>query len=105
LFSSRPVALLILPSIGAFLFLAYFLCVAITIELPDLQTQTRFNLVRWGEVLADPVLAKLPNRIETDRHGYILMRPPPAYRDSRRQGRIIGSIISLLCPDFPKRIQ
>jgi hypothetical protein len=49
---------------------AYFLRVSIAIELPDLQTQTRFNLVRWGEVLADPVLAKLPNRIETSPNGF-----------------------------------
>jgi Uma2 family endonuclease len=80
------------------LFPAYFLRVPITIELPDLQTQTRFNLARWGEVLADPVLAKLPNRIETDRHGYILMSPPPAYRHSRRQGRIMRLLTKLL-PD------
>jgi hypothetical protein len=49
--------------------------VPITIELPDLKSQTAFNLARWAEILADPRLAKLPERIETDRHGHILMTP------------------------------
>src|SRR5262249_47986733 len=29
-------------------------------------------------------------RIETDRHGHILMTPPPGFRHSRRQDTIIG---------------
>jgi len=33
--------------------------VPITIELTDLTAQTRFNLARWTEILADPGLAKL----------------------------------------------
>ena len=70
----------------------------ITIELSDLKSQARFNLSRWAEILADPVLAKLPNRIETDRHGHILMSPPPAFQHSRRQGHIVGLLTRLL-PD------
>jgi hypothetical protein len=42
-----------------FSFLAYLLGVPITIEFPDLETQTSFNLARWKEILADPELAKL----------------------------------------------
>ena len=57
----------------------------ITIELPDLNSQTRFNLNRWAEILADPVLAKLPNRIETDRHGHILMGGNDAWRRFSRR--------------------
>ena len=57
----------------------------IAIELPDLASQTRFNLARWTEVLADPELAKLPYRIETDQHGYLLMSPPPAPLHGQRQ--------------------
>jgi hypothetical protein len=64
--------------------------VSITIELPDLESQTAFNLARWAEILDDPRLAKLPERIETDRHGNVLMTPPPAFRHSLRQGHIIG---------------
>jgi hypothetical protein len=62
---------------GPHTFHAFFAVLAslvpITIELPDLDSQTKFNLAPWTEILADPVLAKLPNRIETDRHGHILM--------------------------------
>jgi len=39
----------------------------LTIELPQHQPQTAFNLRRWTEVLADPGLARIEGRIETDR--------------------------------------
>jgi Uma2 family endonuclease len=78
-------------------FLGYLSPMPITIELPDLASQTRFNLDRWTEILADPELARLPNRIETDRLGRILMSPPPAFRHSRRQFSI-GSLLSKLLP-------
>ncbi|MGH8019027.1 MAG: Uma2 family endonuclease [Opitutaceae bacterium] len=51
---------------------------ALTIELPPQREQTAFNLRRWSELLRDPVLAKVEGRIETDRHGQIIMSPPPA---------------------------
>jgi Uma2 family endonuclease len=50
----------------------------LTIELPPHHAQTGFNLRRWDELLADASLAKFEGRIETDRHGHILMSPPPA---------------------------
>jgi Uma2 family endonuclease len=68
----------------------------ITIELPERLSQTKFNLERWAEILTDPALAKFPNRIETDRHGHILMSPPPAFRHSRRQGHMIHLLNELL---------
>jgi hypothetical protein len=49
----------------------------LTIELPAQAEQVDFNLRRWAEVMVDPGLAKLEGRIETDRHGHIIMRPPP----------------------------
>jgi Uma2 family endonuclease len=70
--------------------------VPITIELPNLESQTAFNLARWVKILDDPRLAKLPERIETDRHGHILMTPPPAFRHSLRQDHIIGFLHSLM---------
>jgi Uma2 family endonuclease len=79
-----------------FPFLAYLPGVPITIELPDLKSQSRFNLARWAEILADPRLATLPDRIETDRHGRIIMTPPPGFLHSDRQGRIIGLLNELL---------
>jgi hypothetical protein len=78
--------------------LAYLPAVAITIELPDLESQTEFNLARWAEVLADPALTTLPHRIETDQHGHILMSPPPAPIHGRRQAHIAGLLRQLL-PD------
>jgi Uma2 family endonuclease len=72
--------------------------VPVTIELPDLKSQTRFNLDRWAEIVSDPRLAKLPDRIETDRHGHILMTPPPGFTHSDRQGQIADLLKDLL-PD------
>jgi Uma2 family endonuclease len=70
--------------------------VSITIELPELKSQIRFNLDRWAEIVADPRLAKLPDRIETDRHGHILMTPPPGFPHSDRQGNIADLLKDLL---------
>jgi Uma2 family endonuclease len=85
-----------LPSLHFLHFLAYLQAVPITIELPDLESQTEFNLSRWAEVLADPTLAKLPHRIETDQHGHILMSPPPAPIHGRRQAHISGLLRQFL---------
>ena len=68
----------------------------LTIELPPIEAQTASNLRRWREVLADPTLAELPHRIETDRHGHIVMSPPPAFSYSQRQGKILGLLLKLL---------
>jgi Uma2 family endonuclease len=76
--------------------LAYVSFVPVTIELPDLRSQTEFNLTRWTQLCSDPRLAKLPDRIETDRHGHIVMTPPPGFRHSRRQDTIIGLLHQLL---------
>lgn len=48
------------------------------IQLPVHADHTEFNLRRWEEVLDDPELANLEQRIETDRHGQIIMSAPPA---------------------------
>jgi Uma2 family endonuclease len=50
----------------------------LTLELPPRKTQTTFNLRRWAELLPDRELARIEGRIETDRHGRIIMSPPPA---------------------------
>ena len=50
----------------------------LTLELPSHKAQTGFNLRRWAELLADPELAKFEGRVETDRHGHVIMSPPPA---------------------------
>ena len=60
----------------------------LTIELPPQRTQTAFNLHRWAEVIADPVLAKIVGRVETDRHGQIIMSPPAAASHGGYQSEI-----------------
>ena len=68
---------------------------SLTIELKDSAEQTSFNLKRWA-MLADPDLARLPHRIETDRHGHILMSPPPAPKHGNFQSEIAHLLRSLL---------
>ena len=71
---------------------------ALTIELPVQKNQTAFNLRRWAEVLDDPTLAKIEARIETDRHGHIVMSPPPAFRHGSYQFEI-AYLLRTLLPD------
>ncbi|MBI4657332.1 MAG: Uma2 family endonuclease [Verrucomicrobia bacterium] len=61
----------------------------LTIELPPQSAQTSLNMRRWAELLADPELAKFEGRIETDRHGHILMSPPPAPNHGSLQSEIV----------------
>jgi Uma2 family endonuclease len=70
--------------------------VSLTIQLQPFGQQTAFNLQRWDELLADPELARLPHRIETDRHGHIVMSPPPAPRHGNLQSEIAHLLRSLL---------
>ena len=64
----------------------------LTIELPQHQAQTALNLRRWAELLADAELARFEGRVETDRHGHIIMSPPPA----PQHGGFQAAIASLL---------
>src|SRR3989442_2158687 len=70
----------------------------LTLELPPHKTQTAFNLRRWAELLADPELAKVEGRIETDRHGHIIMSPPPAPSHGSYQSEI-GYLLRTLMPN------
>jgi len=70
----------------------------LTLELPPRKTQRAFNLRRWAELLSDPALAKFEGRIETDRHGHIIMSPPPAPSHGSYQAEICRSLGNLL-PD------
>jgi Uma2 family endonuclease len=68
----------------------------LTLELPAHKTQTAFNLRRWAELLADRELAKVEGRIETDRHGRIIMSPPPAPSHGSFQleiGRLLWNLL------------
>ncbi len=60
----------------------------LTIKLPSHEAQTKFNLRRWDELLADPGMIKIEGRIETDRFGHVIMSPPPAPKHGLYQYRI-----------------
>jgi len=68
----------------------------LTIELPPHQAQTARNLRRWAELLADRDLARFEGRIETDRHGQIIMSPPPAPTHGSFQSEIAYLLRSLM---------
>jgi hypothetical protein len=68
----------------------------LTIQLHPSRRQATFNIKRWRELLADRDLARLPHRIETDRHGHILMRPPPAPSHGAKQANIATLLKQLL---------
>jgi Uma2 family endonuclease len=69
----------------------------LTIELPSQETQRSFNLRHWAELIENPELAKVEGRIETDRHGHIIMSPPPAPSHGSFQVRI-GYLLTDLMP-------
>jgi Uma2 family endonuclease len=58
-----------------------------SIRLPAQPAQTAFNLRRWKELLGDAELAEVEGRMETDRHGHILLSPPTAPRHGSIQAR------------------
>ncbi len=62
---------------------------AITIELSRRDEVLELNRRRWEELVNDPELARIPGRVETNRHGQILMSPPPSGAHSSLQGRIL----------------
>jgi Uma2 family endonuclease len=69
----------------------------VIIELPQQAEQTGINLRRWEELLADSELARIEGRIETDRHGHVIMSPPPAATHGNFQFRI-GFLLQQLLP-------
>lgn len=56
-----------------------------------------FNLAVWRKLVADPALAALDFRIETDRHGQMIMSPPPAPSHGSKQIEI-GYLLRTLMP-------
>jgi Uma2 family endonuclease len=66
------------------------------IELPTRKERTEFNLRRWEELLDDRDLARIEGRIETDRHGNIIMSPPPAPAHGGYQSIISFHLLSLM---------
>ncbi|MBE7502535.1 MAG: Uma2 family endonuclease [Verrucomicrobiales bacterium] len=50
----------------------------------------------WAEICEDPALAALPNRIETDRWGRVVMSPPPRSRHGDYQSEVSGLLRELM---------
>jgi Uma2 family endonuclease len=55
-----------------------------------------FNVAVWDKLSADPAIAALDFRIETDRHGQMIMSPPPAPSHGSRQSEISYRLRSLI---------
>ncbi len=68
----------------------------LTIKLPPHEAQTEFNLRRWDELIADPGLAKIEGRVETDRFGHVIMSPPPAANHGAYQSEIAYLLRTLM---------
>jgi Uma2 family endonuclease len=72
----------------------------VTIELPLHKDQTAFNLRRWSELSGDSEVARelrrFQGRIETDRHGHIIMSPPAGLPHGRYQFKIANLLDKLL---------
>ena len=75
-------------------------------ELPGISDQTAFNVRRWEELCADPALAAIDTRFETDAFGHAIMNFPPAPEHGESQSSLVirlrqhlrsGSIITE-CP-------
>ena len=77
-----------------------YLMSTLRIDLSARRNQTEFNLRRWEELLADTTLgrelARIEGRIEADRHGHIIMSPPPGLPHSRYQSAIAHRLRILL---------
>lgn len=72
----------------------------LTIELPSQASQKEFNLRRWAELLADPGAEwnRFEGRVETDRHGHIIMSPLPGAKHGKLQFKI-ATILDKLMPE------
>jgi Uma2 family endonuclease len=68
----------------------------LVIELPSQNEQNAFNLRRWEELLADSEWTKIEGRVETDRHGQVIMSPPPSAQHGSFQFRVADALRDLL---------
>lgn len=56
----------------------------------------------WEEICADPILADLPFRIESDRWGNVVLSPPPGADHSDYQAEILLGLAHLLPKGLPR---
>lgn len=69
----------------------------VMIQLPSQSKQTEANLRRWAELQGDLNLARLAERIETDRFGHVVMGLPPSAHHGSYQFAI-GALLDRLMP-------
>jgi|GEM_PF-2469534 len=63
---------------------------------PPTPEQSAFNKTRWRQLNQDPKVNRLEWRIETDRHGRMIITPPPHRPHSKQQGQITIPLSSML---------
>jgi Uma2 family endonuclease len=68
----------------------------LSIELPQQEEQTALNLERWAVLLTDLEMARIQGRVETDRHGHVIMSPPPAPLHGSYQTEIAALLRELM---------
>jgi Uma2 family endonuclease len=62
--------------------------------------QAAFNSRVWSRLVSDPTYASIPDRVETDRDGQVVISPPPSHRHSRRQAKIATLLEKFLSAGF-----
>ena len=67
-----------------------------TLEIEIPADYHRFNLERWTEIMANEELARFQGKVESNRHGQILMMPPASGGHSTRQSRIFRIFLEQL---------
>jgi Uma2 family endonuclease len=71
---------------------------AALLEIPSIKNATAFHLKRWRQVCADPNLQRLPDRIETNRYGHIVIMPPPGFSHTTRRSAIFAHLLTAMPP-------
>jgi len=71
---------------------------AALLHIPSIKNAPAFHLKRWRQVCADPGLQRLPDRIETNRYGHIVMMPPPGFSHTTRQSAIFAHLLTSMPP-------
>ncbi len=71
---------------------------AALLQIPSIKNATAFHLERWRKVCADPSLQRLPDRIETNRYGHIVMMSPPGFSHTTRQSAVFAHLLTSMPP-------
>lgn len=58
-------------------------------KLPAIKDQNAFNLDRWDELCADPLWADIDGKIETNRHGQVIMNFPAEFGHGGAQADLV----------------